>query len=668
RSQSDAMYNSSIEPWSADLTGVQGKAPAPAWDPLQFMIEECRKRNIEFHAWLNPYRAISDYNNINNFSVNHIARKRPDWLLASGNLRILNPGLPEVRSYVKSIIEDIVRRYDVDGIHFDDYFYPNVSVNDDATFAAHPRGFTNKDDWRRDNVNLLIKEVGDLINNIKPYVKYGISPSGIYRNSTDPAIGTPTAGLQHYSSHYADTRKWLQEGWIDYLTPQVYWHIGQNGADYSLIVPWWNNNSFSRHIYIGLAGYKVGDASLNQSPWLSRTQIPQQLRLNRSHANIRGQIVYNTKSLLANPLNYTDSLRLRFYQKPALLPKMEWKDNTAPQSPANLVAAKQNNTSVKLTWQAPAVTSGSEFDKVRSYAVYRSTSPGVDIEDVGNLIAVLPATSTEYNDTGLTNGTVYYYTVTALDRYHNESMASPEVPSVPAKVTAFTASQADNKVVISWQSADETDVSRFELLHSSNGVDYTLLATIPKHSGGGGATNVYSYEQVNPPIGRTFYRLKRYDIANNILEYGAIEITFVPPVNVLSFTAVPEGGQVKINWSTSDEYYHQKFYLERTVNGVDYTLLKEEVKVSGDHSGKSYSYIDEDPIVGRSFYRLRQFLIDNSSRGLDRVEVQFDKPTTGTDEAVLLYPNPGNGEFSILLNNYVSGNVTVEIIAFSGRR
>src|SRR5690606_38315366 len=154
-------------------------------------------------------------------------------------------------------------------------------------------------DWRRDNVNLMIKGVSDKILSLKAYVKFGVSPSGIYRNSSNPAIGSPTSGMEHYSKLYADSKKWLEEGWVDYLIPQVYWHIGQNGADYSKVVPWWNNNAFGRHIYIGLAGYKVNDSSLGQPAWLVRTEIPNQIRINRQtvNNNIYGQVVYNTKSM-----------------------------------------------------------------------------------------------------------------------------------------------------------------------------------------------------------------------------------------------------------------------------------------------------------------------------------------------------------------------------------
>jgi uncharacterized lipoprotein YddW (UPF0748 family) len=429
RSQCDALYPSAIEPWSADLTGTQGKAPSPAWDPLQFALDECHKRGMELHAWINPYRAVVNYNSIGTFAATHVARQHPEWLLASGALRILDPGIPAVRDYVTGVVADIVNRYDVDGIHFDDYFYPNAAFNDDATYAADPRGFTNRADWRRDNVNLLIKRVNETVANLKPWVKFGVSPSGIYRNSSNPAIGTPTTGLEHYTTLYADSRKWLQEGWIDYLAPQVYWYIGQPGADYSKVVPWWNNNTYGRHMYIGLAGYKVGTTG-----WTSPSQIPSQVRLNRSLPNILGQAVYNTNSLRSNPLGFRDSLRLDFYRKPALQPTMPWKDATPPGAPAALTALKYRSDSVVLEWSNTAALTG-ELDKARQFVIYRSESPNVDISRAANILLIAGSDSTRYSDTAVEEGTTYYYTVTAVDRLHNESAPSNTVANLPPVIT-----------------------------------------------------------------------------------------------------------------------------------------------------------------------------------------------------------------------------------------
>jgi uncharacterized lipoprotein YddW (UPF0748 family) len=426
RSQCDALYPSSIEPWSNDLTGTQGVPPSTPWDPMAFAIEECHKRGMEFHAWLNPYRAVGNTANLPNFAASHVAKQHPEWLLSQGALQVLDPGLPPVRDHIMSVIEDIVKRYDVDGIHFDDYFYPPAApagvtpYNDDATFAAYPRGFTVKADWRRDNINLLIKRVYDSILTIKPWVKFGVSPSGIYRNSTDPAIGTPTSGLQHYATLFADTRRWLQEGWVDYIMPQVYWWIGQPGANYAAIVPWWNNQAAGRHIYIGMAGYKVLDDA-NDNWKKDSTQIPRQMRMNRDplYPNIYGQSIYNTTSLRNNKNRFRDSLRLVFYNKPALLPAMPWRDNAAPSAPVSLNAQQEGADSVLLSWTN---TAGSgDMDGARRFVIYRSTQPQIDTTTPDNILTITNRNETSFTDTTIAPNTTYYYAVTALDRFHNES-------------------------------------------------------------------------------------------------------------------------------------------------------------------------------------------------------------------------------------------------------
>jgi len=471
RSQCDALYQSNIEPWSADLTGTQGRAPNPLWDPLQFAIEESHKRGMELHAWLNPYRAASNINSIAGFHASHISKVHPEWTInvattATTTVQILNPGLPQVRDYITSVVVDIVTRYDVDGIHFDDYFYPQpatgASVNDNAAYEADPRGFPNttagRADWRRDNVNLLIKRVNDTIKALKPWVKFGVSPTGIYRNSTNPAIGTPTSGLEHYTTLYCDSRKWLQQGWIDYLAPQVYWYIGQPGADYSKIVPWWNDNANGRHIYIGMAGYKVNDPAQGTA-WANPSMIPNEVRLNRSYTNIKGQAIYNTSSLRSTTrLGFRDSLRLFFYNKPALLPLMPWKDDTAPAGATALSAVKYGNDSVVLNWIKPAVATN-ELDKIKRLVIYRSTSPVIDISDVNNILFITPFDTTAFRDNTVAANTTYYYTVTAIDRMHNESAVSNTASNLPPVITCPGNKQLDLNTICRVALPDYTGMS-----------------------------------------------------------------------------------------------------------------------------------------------------------------------------------------------------------------
>lgn len=427
RPTSDALYESSFEPWSEVLTGKQGQNPQ--YDPMKFMIEECRKRGLEFHAWFNPYRVVADVNTAKIDSSKHIAAKRPELLLAYGNLRILNPGLQDSRNYVTKIVIDVVRRYDVDGVHFDDYFYPypvsGTVLNDDVTFTQNSRGFTNKNNWRRDNIDLLIKQVSDSIKAVKPYVKFGVSPFGIWQNKTaSQPEGSATNGLQSYSDIYADSRKWIQQGWVDYLAPQLYWYIGFSVADYSILANWWNNVvTEPRHIYIGQAMYRVNaDANWNAN------EIPKQIILNRNLKNVFGSIYYNTTSVNKNLLGARDSLRNNYYKYPALLPQMTWKDNVLPNSPTNLISTITAD-GVQLKWSYDKTVTN-EMNKTKQFVIYRfKTNEKVDITDYKSIIYITPTAEENFVDKSAKDAN-YSYVVTALDRLHNESLPSNEAKAI----------------------------------------------------------------------------------------------------------------------------------------------------------------------------------------------------------------------------------------------
>jgi uncharacterized lipoprotein YddW (UPF0748 family) len=510
RSQADAMYPSELEPWSYYLTNQQGRAPSPAWDPLQFAIDETRKRGMEFHAWINPYRAVATASNQNNtamYAPKHVSLAHPEWLLTVGTVKILNPGLPAVRDHVVNVIMDIVNRYDVDGIHFDDYFYPSGTTGDEAAFAADPRGFPNTPeglaDWRRDNINILIARVGDGIRAAKPWVKFGVSPSGIYRSSTDPAVGSPTSAgaSQHYSSMFADTRKWIREGWVDYLAPQVYWFIGQAGSDYKLLVPWWNNNAYERHMYIGLADYKV-----NTAGWLDPNQINNQIAMNRAHANIGGQIHFRHQFLQNDPLGYRTSLKNSTYARPALLPAMAWKGTTAPGAPAGLAASAGENNAVNLAW-APAADSSDEFEKTRKYAIYRSAEREMDLDNPANLLGVTDTATGAFADTGVGPGQYYYYTVTALNRLSTESARAAtvsndfEAPTVRTRAVSvllangtasIAPSELDGGTSDNW-GVESLSASRSSFSCSDIGAQKVVLSAVDK---GGNSASAEAVVQV----------------------------------------------------------------------------------------------------------------------------------------------------------------------------
>ncbi len=471
RSQCDAMYPSEIEPWSADLTGVQGMAPFPLWDPLAFAIEECHKRALEIHAWINPYRAIANTANLPNFAPSHVARKHPEWLLNNGTLRTLDPGLPEVREYITRIIKDLVNRYDLDGIHFDDYFYPEGYVNDEATFVKYSNGFINKGDWRRNNVNLLIKNLGQEINALKPWMKFGISPSGIYRNSSDPLLGSPTNGLEHYNTLFSDTRKWLQEGWIDYLIPQVYYSSRQTNAPYATVVKWWQQHTYNRHIYIGIGTYKIGNGEV---AWNNRSETPNQIRLNRTFKNIKGQSFYNTASIMTNRLGLKDSL-INLFNPVALPPEMLWKVSERPSAPLDFSVLK-NEKMLMLNWRRPDFSN--ELNKPKYYIIYRSANSVIDTNDPLQILSV--TADTFFND--IIDDHTYYYAVSSLNRTFNESGISETITGsnrkVPVTYVLNWILEKDHEVKLRWKDLGMDTVAKFELEKSMDGFHYQSFKII----------------------------------------------------------------------------------------------------------------------------------------------------------------------------------------------
>ena len=308
RPTADAFYKSGIFPWSRYLTGKQGVAPDGGFDPLAFWIEEAHKRGLELHAWLNPYRvtkkeAGQPSHDFGSLAPSNPAVLNPQWVVkhSDGNL-YFDPGIPEVRRLIIDGAIEIVKNYDVDGIHFDDYFYPDVSFNDKATYEKYKSPGQSLDDWRRENVNTLIRDCYYAIKVIRSSVRFGISPFGIWANRSSNPLGSDTNGLQSYSSHYADSLKWVKDGIIDYIAPQLYWHIGYSVADYSKLLTWWKNavSGTGVDLYIGMAAYKAGDANPN-SPWHGTQEIVRQLELNDTVEEVKGSIMFTYNSLANYP-------------------------------------------------------------------------------------------------------------------------------------------------------------------------------------------------------------------------------------------------------------------------------------------------------------------------------------------------------------------------------
>ena len=324
RPVSDAFYPSPYEPWSEFLTGKQGQAPVPYYDPLAFMITETHKRGIQFHAWMNPYRAIF---NINTSSIasTHITTIHPEWFLTYGDKKYFDPGNKEAQQYLANIVKDVVSRYAIDAIHFDDYFYPykitGKEFPDFTSFRKYGNGM-NKDDWRRSNTDSIICILSGIIKNQNSTCQFGISPFGVWRNQDrDPINGSKTNGAQtNYDDLYADILLWLRKGWIDYVAPQLYWEFGHKIAPYEILLDWWGKHSYGRNCYIGLGIYR---ANSNNS-WKDITQLPRMIEALRNTPNIQGMVFFSSKTFEKNPNGWGDSLRLNYFKDPVKMPAMPW--------------------------------------------------------------------------------------------------------------------------------------------------------------------------------------------------------------------------------------------------------------------------------------------------------------------------------------------------------
>ena len=322
RPTADALYKSDLEPWSHWLTGKQGE-PA-SYDPLEFVCAEAHKRGIDVHVWINPYRVTIPAMNIDSLAPSHMYHQHPEWFVKYGKQWYYNPALQETRDFLCQVVADLVTRYDIQAIHMDDYFYPypiaGEEFPDTLNFAADPRGFTDLGDWRRDNVNLAIEQVHNTIINIKPEVQFGISPFGIWRNKKNDERGSETNGLQNYDQLYADILLWMEEGWIDYVVPQLYWEIGKEVADYEILAHWWAEHATEKcRVYIGMAPYHMGNHKA--AAWNEGNEICRQLRLNRTIEGITGECYFPSNVLLKNHWNLVDSLQQVFYPTYVPAPK-----------------------------------------------------------------------------------------------------------------------------------------------------------------------------------------------------------------------------------------------------------------------------------------------------------------------------------------------------------
>lgn len=416
RAEGDALYASQLEPWSRYLTGQQGLAPDPYWDPLEWMVEQCHVRQMECHAWINPYRAKTKGTQA--LARNHAYFRSPGSFFSYEGLMIFDPGCPENRDFICQVAADIVSRYDVDGLHIDDYFYPypaaGVPIPDDASYAQYGGGM-DRADWRRQNVNLFMKQMSETLRGVKPWVKFGVAPFGIYRNQRTHPEGSATTGLQNYDDLYADVLEWVRQGWVDYNIPQIYWEIGNRAADYDELIHWWSAHAGARPLYVGQDVERTCKHPDPQNP--QTHQMARKYELQRTLPGIYGSCQWYAKAVVDNVAGYGTALRQVYHSTPALQPLMPWIDHKAPGKPRSTKVIWTEDGPV-LFWTAPKAKS--LMDEAWQYVVYRfPKGEKRDLDDSRYIVAItrntfLPLTYEGGKDT-------YYYVVTALDRLHNES-------------------------------------------------------------------------------------------------------------------------------------------------------------------------------------------------------------------------------------------------------
>lgn len=324
RPTADALWPSSYEPWAQCLTGVQGKDPG--WDPLGTAVREAHARGLELHAWFNPYR-VANHTDPSRLVASHPARLHPDWVLPYGGKLYYNPGLPEVRTFVQDAMLDAVSRYAVDAVHWDDYFYPypvaGQVFGDDETYERYGGAFANKAAWRRDNIDRLVRETGERIKEVRSGVRFGISPFAVWRNAaTDPLGSATSAGVQTYDDLYADTRKWVKEGWIDYICPQIYWNIGFPAADYAKLLPWWAETVRGTGVglYVGEALHKAGDPA-QPAAWQDPAELSRHLDLAADHPEVGGHVYFSARHVKADPIGAMARVVADHYQLRARVPR-----------------------------------------------------------------------------------------------------------------------------------------------------------------------------------------------------------------------------------------------------------------------------------------------------------------------------------------------------------
>lgn len=412
RPSADAFYPSQLEPWSRFLTDG-GNAPEPYWDPLQFMIDETHKRGMELHAWLNPYRVTTGKNQ--QLPKNHLFHKEP-WRFVdyADGKKYFDPGLPQNREFITEVVMDIVNRYNVDGIHFDDYFYPYPVEGEDFpdadSYAKYGNGM-KKDDWRRQNVDFLIRDIHNAISTSeKPWVRFGVSPFGIWRNKASDPRGSETNGLQNYDALYADVLLWDEEGWVDYTLPQLYWELEHPRASTLVLAEWWNNAGLKRHLYFGQDTHNIMKHA-DLAPSTNPTQLDHKIRISREAQNVQGNCWWPGYAITSNFEGIADSLADNRQNTIALVPEYPW---IPSDKPAPIRVAPVRPGTDKLQWAKPE-QKGDVNDVVR-FVVYRFDvdAANMNFDDPANIWMITENNSIDLIIPGR-------YAVTGLNRVNRES-------------------------------------------------------------------------------------------------------------------------------------------------------------------------------------------------------------------------------------------------------
>lgn len=419
RPTADAFYISELEPWTKWYTGSRGKAPDPLWDPMAFTIEEAHKRGMEFHAWMNPYRVTSGNETL---PASHDANKEPWRFMRYNGMVFFDPAYQENRDFICEVVADIVTRYDIDAIHMDDYFYPypkqGSPLPDNDSYKQFGNGMS-REDWRRDNVNKLIKQLNTTIKDIKPWVRFGISPFGIWRNKKNDPRGSESNGLQNYDNLYADILLWAKNGWVDYLAPQLYWELDLKVAPSRHLAKWWNDNSYGVDVYIGQdvnRTMKTADPGNHD-----KNELATKVKLSRDLPNVKGNIWWHGYWVTENLKGVKDSLANK-HQSTIALPPAYGDKSKKPAPVKDLKIVKENNN-IMLTWTPPASGSKeSETDAVKFlvYEFFPDEKP--DLENSEAIINMTPDSRVKLNsvneESSLSGST---FVVTAIDRMNRES-------------------------------------------------------------------------------------------------------------------------------------------------------------------------------------------------------------------------------------------------------